>query len=402
MNREHGAGVSALPALATFSDRGAGQIESRMLASRQALPGHVRLLLEILVSPARGASLSLDEWDVVVRSGRIARLLGTLHARFAGERLLDTVPPPVRAHLESSRALAAYRRQLLLHEMRAVAKVLEPLGVPMILLKGGAYLAQGLRCAEGRLPEDLDLMVPRDRLDEAERALVGAGWAFETTDAYDQRYYRAWSHELPPLRAPGHAIELDLHHTILPPTGRARPDARALVDAAVAIPDSPFRALSPADQVLHACAHLFQDSDCTERLRDLVDIDVLVREHAGTERAWAALLARARLHGLGRPLAYATRYCSAWLGTPIPDEVAAQLARRGPGPASRAAMDRLIERAILPHSPDEEPGRGIRLARRLLFVRSMWLRMPPWLLAYHALAKLVRGVRRGSRANRDG
>jgi hypothetical protein len=373
-----------------------------MLASRQALPGHVRLLLEILVSPARGPSLSLEEWDLVVRTARIARLLGTLHARFAAERQLDTVPLQVRAHLESTRALAAYRRQLLLHEMRAVAKVLAPLGVPMILLKGGAYLAQGLRCADGRLPEDLDLMVPRDRLDEAERALVAAGWAFETTDAYDQHYYRAWSHELPPLRAPGHAIELDLHHTILPPTGRVRPDARALVDAAVAIPDSPFRVLSPPDQVLHACAHLFQDSDCTERLRDLVDIDALIREHAATERAWGALLARARLHGLGRPLAYAIRYCAAWLDTPVPGDVAAELARLGPGRTSRAAMDRLIERAIVPHSPDEEPGRGIRFARWLLFVRSMWLRMPPWLLAYHSLAKLGRGVLRGSRAREDG
>ncbi len=402
MSRNHGAEASALPAPAAFPDRGTGPIESRMLASRQALPGHVRLLVESLVSPARGTSLSLDEWDIVVRSGRIARLLGTLHARFAAAGLLDAVPPPVRAHLESNRALAAYRRQLLLHEMRAVAKVLEPLGIPMILLKGGAYLAQGLRCAEGRLPEDLDLMVPRERLDEAERALVGAGWAFETTDAYDQHYYRAWSHELPPLRAPGHAMELDLHHTILPPTGRVRPDARALADAAVAIPDSPFRALAPADQVLHAGAHLFQDSDCIERLRDLLDIDALIREHAATEPAWAALLARARLHGLGRPLAYATRYCSAWLGTPIPDDVASELARLGPGRLSRAAMDRLVERAIVPHSPAAEPGRGIRLARWLLFVRSVWLRMPPWLLAYHSLAKLTRGALRRSRASEDG
>jgi hypothetical protein len=237
-------------------------------------------------------------------------------------------------------------------------------------------------------------MVPRDRLDEAERALVGAGWAFEKTDAYDQHYYRAWSHELPPLRAPGHALELDLHHTILPPTGRVRPDARALFEAAVAVPDSPFLVLSPADQVLHACAHLFQDSDCSDRLRDLVDIDALFREHAATERSRATLLARARRHGLGRCLAYATRYCSAWLDTPIPGKVAAEIARLGSGATSRATMDRLVKRALLPHSPEGEPARGIRLARWLLFVRSMWLRMPPWLLAYHALAKLVRGARR--------
>jgi hypothetical protein len=114
--------------------------------------------------------------------------------------------------------------------------------------------------------------------------------------------------------------------------------------------------------------------------------------HAATEGAWARLLARARLHGLGRPLAYAARYCAAWLGTPIPDKVGREIARLGAGRVSRAAMDRLVARAILPHSPDAEPGGGIRFARRLLFARSMWLRMPPWLLAYHAAAKLVRST----------
>jgi len=373
-----------------------------MPPQRSALGRHVSLLLDLLASPARAGSISLAEWDLVVRTARGARLLGTLRSRLDRGHALESVPPQVRAQLDGVWTLAAYRRQMVLHEMHAVAKVLAPLGIPMILLKGAAYLAQGLRCAEGRLPEDLDLMVPRGRLDEAERALVAAGATSETTDAYDQHYYRAWSHELPPLRFPGHALELDVHHTILPPTGRVHPDAQALVEAAVAIPGSPFRALSPADQVLHACAHLFQDSDCTERLRDLVDIDALLRERVPSQVSWTALLVRARLHDLGRCLAYATSYCSAWLGTPIPDDVAAEIARFGPGRVSRVTMDRLLGRAMLPHSPDEEPAVGIRVARWLLFVRSMWLRMPPWLLAYHGLAKFVRGAMQRTRATGDG
>jgi hypothetical protein len=68
----------------------------------------------------------------------------------------------------------------------------------------------------------------------------------------------------------------------------------------------------------------------------------------------------------------------------------------------RAAMDRLVERALLPRSPVEEPAAGIRFARWLLFVRSMWLRMPPWLLAYHSLAKLVRSIWRRSPATEEG
>jgi hypothetical protein len=56
-------------------------------------------------------------------------------------------------------------------------------------------------------------------------------------------------------------------------------------------------------------------------------------------------------------------------------------------------MDRLVPHALLPSAPDEEPMRATRIARWILLVRSLWLRMPPGLLAYHALAKLVRGLR---------
>ena len=192
-----------------------------MLATRTALPRHVALLLEALTAPLQGDVPSLDDWDVLVRAARAARLLGVIRARFERARLVDAVPPEVRAHLDGDRNAAAYRRQMILREMHAVWRVLQPLGVRVVLLKGAAYIAQGLRVAEGRLPEDLDLMVPRDRLDEVERALVDGGWEFGQVDAYDQHYYRAWSHELPPLRFPGHAIELDVHHTILPPIGRA-------------------------------------------------------------------------------------------------------------------------------------------------------------------------------------
>ena len=64
-------------------------------------------------------------------------------------------------------------------------------------------------------------------------------------------------------------------------------------------------------------------------------------------------------------------------------------------------MDRLIGAGLPPRSPEEEPAFPLRLTWSLLFARSMWLRMPPWLLAYHSIAKAVRGVRK-PRAVEDG
>ncbi len=143
---------------------------------------------------------------------------------------------------------------------------------------------------------------------------------------------------------------------------------------------------------------------CGGRLKIIAAIEdsPLIREHPASQEFGTTLLARARVHGLGRSLSYATRYCSTRLGTPIPADVAAEIARLGPGAISCAAMDRLVQRALLTNPPEEGPASGIRFARWVVFVRSMWLRMPPWLLAYHTLAKFVRGLWQKPRATEDG
>ena len=163
-----------------------------------------------------------------------------------------------------------------------------------MLLKGAAYIAQDLPLSHGRLPTDVDLMVPRASLDGIEQALKNAGWEFEKNDPYDQHYYRAWSHELPPMIAAGQAMELDLHHTILPPVGRIKPDTARLFADAVPVPGSPFHVLCPQDQLLHAVVHLVYDSDFVGRLRDLLDIDALFRRLPLSDRAARQRARRAR------------------------------------------------------------------------------------------------------------
>jgi hypothetical protein len=283
---------------------------------------------------------------------------------------------------------------MVLWEVECIARALANFPGPIVLLKGAAYVMQGLAFAAGRLPSDVDIMVPRAQLEAAERALVEAGWHMEELEPYDEHYYRAWSHELPPMRYPEHPLELDLHHTILPLTGRAKPDAAALFEAATPLAGTRFHVLCPADQVLHASAQLFQDSDCAGRLRDLVDIDSLLREFGTTETFWEELGARARLHGLTRPLAYALRYATRLLGTSVPQEMLVEISSVS-GPA-RVFMDFLVPPALLPGHPDRAPPLSTRAARWLLFLRSHWLRMPPLLLARHAFTKAMRTLRPAS------
>lgn len=370
-----------------------------MLIAPSALPDQVRLLLHALTDPPICVALSELQWEMLVRSARAGRLLGVLAARVEAAIAPDALPEVAQRQLTAGRIDARFRRQKVLHLLATIEPHLRQTGEKTILLKGAAYIAQGLPAAAGRLPADVDVMVPRRVLDALERSLRAAGWAFEKNDPYDQHYYRAWSHELPPLQCAGQALELDLHHGILPPRGRLKPDTEALFAAAVPISGTPYYALCPADQVLHAAAHLFQDSDCTRRLRDLVDIDALLRHYAASQADfWPALAERAQRHRLSRPLWYALAAAQAWMDTPLPAQIGAWMTREKPPWPLRTVFGRLATRALPPVDPDAEPRSGDVLAARLLEARAAWLRMPPPLLAYHAANKMWRSWRSAGEA----
>jgi len=350
----------------------------------------VRLLLDVLREPIVALDASASDWDGFVRVARSNRLLAPLGARLADSGVLDRVPSAVRSHFDSEQALAAHCAQMARRVVDDLGRTLGGHGFPLVLLKGAAYLTQGLAVARGRQFSDVDLLVPRAHLDEAERLLREAGWRFGELDAYDERYYREWSHELPPLQHPQYPLQLDLHHSILPPTGRVRPDDAALFAAAVPVHGTRFHVLSPGDQFLHTCAHVFQDSDLSEMFRDLVDLEGLLREFGGRPGFWKGLIERARMHGLGRALWYGLDFCAELFGTSVPDGARESLSFARPGPLVRASMSVFGQRALLPEGPDRPPSFARRNAQRALRVRYLWLRFPLPLVAFHAAAKGLR------------
>jgi hypothetical protein len=244
---------------------------------------------------------------------------------------------------------------------------------------------------------DVDIMVPRSRIADAEEALLTAGWRATNLDAYDQRYYREWSHEIPPLQYPGRLLALDVHHTICPPVSRLRPDPEAFWADSEARGDSGVRVLSPVDSVLHAAVHLFFDSDFDGRFRDLIDLDELLAVFGADDEFWHKLVSRAREQGLGRPLYYALQSLSRVLGTPVP-AVARQkvMGFRPPLPVA-GWMNRTLAEVLAPIDPQQWPP-AHRGRLWLLYVRSHWLRMPAHLLIPHLVRKSMRRVRQQAQA----
>lgn len=351
-------------------------------------------LFSLLVDPLQPRQPGLREWDEIVRIARMGQVAGVLHARYETAGALDALPQPVERALRSERAAAEYRIQMTRWNLQHLAETLAPLDTELVLLKGSAYVAQRVAWARGRPTSDVDLMVRASRLSDAEAALRAAGWRFDEIDDYDERYYREWSHELPPLMHPERPQPVDLHHTILPVTSRLRPVADALFDASVPLPGTVFRVLAPEDQVLHTCCHLFEDSDMWHQLRDLVDLDAMLRLGADRPDFDEGLAQSVARHGLHRPLHYGLRYAHRFLGTPIPREAAREAARRArTTAATQALMDALVVRSLLPAEPDRATRVSRRWAKRALKVRQLARRFPPRLLALHLWTKLFRTPR---------
>ncbi|MGD1876703.1 MAG: nucleotidyltransferase family protein [Kiloniellaceae bacterium] len=354
----------------------------------QPSAGDARFLLPRLVThPETLASLSLAQWDLVIRQAMRAGISARLCFQLEDIGALDDVPERPRRHLESARTVALKHQRDIRWEVACVRRALEPIGIPMTLLKGAAYVMGELPPARGRLFADIDFMVPRDRIGDVERTLIEADWVSTVEDPYDQQYYRRWTHQIPPLQHYRRNTVLDVHHTIIEVTARTAVDPRPL--AAESLPlqgDERLRILAPADMILHSALHLFSSGEFDRGMRDLLDINDLLRHFGAEAGFWEQLAGRAETLGLTYPLFLTLRYLERLLGLDIPGPLRQAAARWQPAAPRRALLDALFLRALRPDHVSCD-GFLTGTARWLLYVRAHHLRMPTHLLVPHLLRK---------------
>lgn len=354
------------------------------------------LVVAALRAPEGALALSPADWDLLVRQARAAGLLARLASLLEARGLMADVPVAPAAHLRAAAQVAAAQRVEVQREIAHVRHALRDLPGPLILLKGAAYLAADLPAAQGRVFSDTDILVPRAQLPAVESALLLHGWAGTHHSAYDQRYYREWMHELPPLVHLRRQTALDVHHAIAPETARLRPASALLLQAIVPIPGGDGLAtLAPADMVLHSMLHLNVNDELSHALRDLSDLDLLLR-HFGAEPAfWSALVTRSRELGLTRVLRDGLRSVHRVFGTPVPAAAESVVADAAPGALRGWLMDALWARALRPRHRSLL-GPADRFALWCLYVRAHWMRMPTGLLIRHLA---VKALRRGDAAD---
>ena len=389
----------------------AGQAGQPDFASATRLGAATQQLVQMLRQPTQAAALSEAGWSALLATARSANLLGALAAQLQAATV--AAPPRAQRHLDGALQLAARQRlsvQWEAQQLQAALGALGSLGVPVLLLKGAAYVmaAHQPPLGAGRMFGDIDVLVPRHALGDVESALMRAGWASAKTDAYDQRYYRQWMHEIPPMQHVHRNTVVDVHHTILPLSARNAPDpaqiiarARPLLDAH-GMPALPaLRVPAPEDLVVHSITHLVHEGELHNGLRDLHDVHAMLQRFGTEPGFWARLEACGAGNDLAGPLLLGLCLVQAVFESEVPAPLLARLQAQAAPRWRRRWLAGAYARALRP-AFDEDTGAAEALARLAIYVRSHALRMPLPLLARHLSVKAWKGLMPQPRPAADG
>jgi hypothetical protein len=298
----------------------------------------------------------------------------------------EGLPEVVRGALAEHRALERlYRRRSELLE-NALEELLRRMkGEPVVLLKGADYRRRLYARSWLRPMQDIDLLVPRDRIDAVCRRLLDAG-------------LNAVAPGSPAARLPSYhervlqlgPVVVEVHHSFVQ-RARHRIDYDGLWSRRVRVGGEGLDAfrLDDPDALAYHALSLAIDEFCVPLVRYL-DLWLLLESRpeslaAAVERAHGWRTARA-LYGALRQLFR--------LLPESQSEARAALARQ----LISAPGRRFLEAAVLPRLEDH--GRGKSMSRRVELWRKLWLldntSRRLCFLAYHAYA-LVAGRRLAAR-----
>jgi hypothetical protein len=314
------------------------------------------------------------------------------------------VPAPWRqAHDETWQRLGLY-----LGELDGLAARLAADGIPLAALKNGG-IARGIFPCPGCCPMgDLDVLVSIRHFRRAHELLLDEGYSFEFRSSLEKASLEAAEQgggaEYWKILPGGEKLWLELQWR--PVAGRwIRPDqepkAEELLAGSIPIPGSAARLLAPEDNLLQIALHTAKHSYVrAPGFRLHTDVDRIVRRQPLN---WEVFLARVFSLEVKTPVYFSLAIPRFLFGTPIPDEVLAQLQ---PAAWKLALITGWLQSVGL-FNPDEPKfGRlGFVVFTALLYddLKGVWRGLFPgkawmqahyrfhrgWLLPYYYVRRLV-------------
>lgn len=348
------------------------------------------LLIELFKHPATALKISDHDWVTVIRCLRQQQQLARYSFLFRQAGIFEQLPRYARHHLRNAEIIAAKQYRQVAAEAAEIYRLLQPLAIKPIFLKGASYALQSdITAGIGRTFSDLDILVPKSSVNAVEQRLSVFGFLPEPVTAYDQHYYRNWTHEIPPLRHHSRGTILDIHHNLIPPISGRAPDIKYFWQQ-VKVTEQGFQVLSLAAMALHSLIHLFFNEDFKKGFRDLTDLHLLFSQFEETD--WEELVRLAERSGFMFELMLACRYTSALLATSVPAWIMQQTEQYQPSGWRLSLLDFIFSRVLTPQHPLFQ-SRVDRLAAILALVRGHWLKMPVLVLVRHLTVKTFCSVR---------
>jgi hypothetical protein len=257
-------------------------------------------------------------WPELVRLASDHQVSPGILAALERADLTRRLPSDLIDYFDGMATLNRQRNEQIRDTALALADRLGSIGVAPVFLKGAADLLTGLRRDPGeRLQLDIDVLVPRDRLDECVNRL--------RRDGFESQLHTnsPLSHHAAPLWRPGDAAEIELHTQPLAyPFDAMLPAAELLATAQrVVVAGHAVLVPSPAARVIHVVAHA-QLTDLglaygRVELRQLLDVGHLALRH-GAALDWQAIAARFARQGHGEALAVHLLAAARFLQAPVP------------------------------------------------------------------------------------
>lgn len=356
----------------------------------------------IIIALLRGDSpsqLTEQQWGAVVGLARQLGLLGTLYFILSRSDVWPQLSERIQCHFLSGWQQAQRQKVSLQWQAESLAK-LNPESTPFLLLKGAAYILADLPNSHGRIVSDIDVLVDKASLNDAEFWLFVHGFKASLKDDYDDYYYRQWMHELPPFYHPQSHITLDLHHNILPIVSKRYIEASALFDEAQSLENN-INIPSLQDLFIHSAAHLFQDSVFHRALRDLYDMYHLHRLIVASEGGDVALFARAQQLGLADDVARALDLLESVFAVTLAEQtrelVHTTLCHLRHWRWQKPCYLRMLMQPVAVKRNSKD-----KWAEWLLFSRSHLIKMPLGMLLKHSVVKSIKQLQTSIKQYQEG
>jgi hypothetical protein len=346
-------------------------------------PLDTRQLFQYLCKPELARTLSPTGWQQVILVLREAKLLASFCVVAEQCDVLQYFPPYARRHLISARVYADRQAQQIHFECSQLQQLFAAADIEVVFLKGAAYTLAQTANSAGRICSDLDVLVRREQLTQAETLLKQQSWRADPLTDYDQRYYRQWAHEIPPMVHLHRGTVLDLHHNVyLPVSGRAA-DMTLFFHQLQQTPAG-VSVLAPPAMVLHSIIHLFTNEDTSSGMRDIWDLYLLLQQ-AECPAFWQQLVDLARQTGFYAELLHCLATLQHYFALDYYAKAAAAL-------SPLAAMQRSVWRchilpaAMVPEHPLVLCWRH-KVAKQLVYLHGHWMKMPALILLKHLSVK---------------